>query len=755
MKNFTLVILAAICLLLSPILFAQNFWQHTGAPEGGMAVSMIEADNGDILLGTTEGTFRSADTGANWTLSENGMSSHYNTDLFKHDNGDIYAAGFDRLNGESRLHRSTDNGQTWIEIPGVPAILDPATGPQQWVVVNSSGNLFVGGSSVAPDYRIARSTDNGNNWTVVLSFDLFSFSFITDLEINSNDNIFVGVTGGSSKGLHRSEDNGDSWNKVYSDKVDEIYIDINNDIYIISGNSVLISTDNGDNWTEIYNSNSLPAFFDSPSTVMANANDDIFIGTGIGAGGEGVALSTDGGTSWTFINNGLPGGGVFNFLHVNVLFNHSGGQLLCGFSSFNSELNTAGGIGGVYTSSDNGNNWMESNSGLFAVSFSKVIVHSSGDVFANSSEGRLLHTSDDGASWSDRSPFVGNIALTENQVNGDIFAGGISTLQQSTDLGNSWTEFGGGFFSGHFIAEISINSSGDIFVASNGGIYRSTDNGANWTQVYQGNTQNVFAAPNEYVYMIGLIPGGLYRSTDNGDNWTQLTNGLSGTFVLVLAIAQDNTLYAVDGNGIHRSDDLGDSWVLADNGIPKGSNGSYIFTVYAMETNSAGHIFVGTKYLDTQDAAHYDIFRSLNKGNNWSNLSNGIIGDYSIVNDISIGTDNFAYIAATNGVYRSEFATGIIKEEKIPTPHSFILEQNYPNPFNPSTKIKFSVPQTSYISIKIYDVLGNEITTLVNEELQTGSYQVKFDGSNLSSGVYFYTLKAKKFLNTKKLVLMK
>ena len=756
MKSLTFVVLIAINLLLSPGLFAQNFWQHTDAPEGGMAVSLIEADNGDILLGTTEGTFRSADIGANWTLSENGMSSHYNTDLFKHSNGDIYAAGFDRLYGESRVHRSTDNGQSWTEIPGVPAILDPASDPQQWVVVNSSGNLFVGGSSVAPDYRIARSTDNGNNWTVVLSFDLFSFSIITDLEISSNDNIFVGVTGGSSEGLHLSGDNGNSWSNVYSDKVDKIFIDVNNDIYIISGNNVLISTDNGGNWTEIYNSGSLPAFFDNPSTVMVNANGDIFIGTDIGAGGEGIGRSTDGGTTWTFINNGLPGStGLFNFPSVNVLFNHSDGQLLCGFSSFNSKLSTDGGIGGVYTSSDNGNNWMESNRGLLAVSFSKVMVHSIGDVFAYSSGGHLLHSSDDGTTWSDRSPLAGTMAPAENPANGDIFVGGAGTLQHSTDLGNTWTEYGGGYFSSHIVSGISINSSGDIFVASSAGINRSTDAGGTWILVWTGNVQDVFIAPNGYVYILSLIPGGLYRSADNGDNWTQLTNGISGTFVLVLAIAQDNTLYAVDGNGIFRSDDLGDSWVLADNGIPKGSNGSYIFTVYAMETNSAGHIFVGTKYLDTQDAAHYDIFRSLNKGNNWSNLSNGIIGDYSIVNDISIGTDNFAYIAATNGVYRSEFATGIIKEEKIPTPHSFILEQNYPNPFNPSTKIKFSVPQTSYISIKIYDVLGNEITTLVNEELQTGSYQVKFDGSNLSSGVYFYTLKAKKFLNTKKLVLMK
>jgi len=93
----------------------------------------------------------------------------------------------------------------------------------------------------------------------------------------------------------------------------------------------------------------------------------------------------------------------------------------------------------------------------------------------------------------------------------------------------------------------------------------------------------------------------------------------------------------------------------------------------------------------------------------------------------------------------------------------FVLEQNYPNPFNPSTKIKFTIPSSVIrseekklsVQLKVYDVLGNEVATLVNEKKSAGFYEVVFDASNLSSGIYFYRLVAGSFIQTKKLILLK
>lgn len=85
----------------------------------------------------------------------------------------------------------------------------------------------------------------------------------------------------------------------------------------------------------------------------------------------------------------------------------------------------------------------------------------------------------------------------------------------------------------------------------------------------------------------------------------------------------------------------------------------------------------------------------------------------------------------------------------------YILNQNYPNPFNPSASIKYQIPEMSFVTVKVYDVLGNEISTLVNEEKQMGRYEVEFNAVNLPSGVYFYRLQAGDFIETKKMILMK
>jgi len=88
-------------------------------------------------------------------------------------------------------------------------------------------------------------------------------------------------------------------------------------------------------------------------------------------------------------------------------------------------------------------------------------------------------------------------------------------------------------------------------------------------------------------------------------------------------------------------------------------------------------------------------------------------------------------------------------------PAEFVLNQNYPNPFNPSTTISYFVPKESFVSIKIYDFLGREVTTLVSEMKSTGSYDLRFDASNIPSGTYFYTMTADGYASTKKMVLIK
>jgi hypothetical protein len=112
------------------------------------------------------------------------------------------------------------------------------------------------------------------------------------------------------------------------------------------------------------------------------------------------------------------------------------------------------------------------------------------------------------------------------------------------------------------------------------------------------------------------------------------------------------------------------------------------------------------------------------------------------------------YNTRHNGVFGDNGLVGInpVSNE---IPKSFLLMQNYPNPFNPATSIKFLIPISGFITIKIYDILGKEITSLLSENLQPGTYEVNWNASDYPSGIYFYKLTSGSYIGTKKMVLLK
>jgi hypothetical protein len=95
-----------------------------------------------------------------------------------------------------------------------------------------------------------------------------------------------------------------------------------------------------------------------------------------------------------------------------------------------------------------------------------------------------------------------------------------------------------------------------------------------------------------------------------------------------------------------------------------------------------------------------------------------------------------------------------IKDKNI-LPTEFVLEQNYPNPFNPVTSLQYTIGSRQYVSLKVYDILGREVVTVVNEEKLAGSYEIVFDAPELSSGIYYYRLETNGFSQTKKMILLK
>ena len=144
---------------------------------------------------------------------------------------------------------------------------------------------------------------------------------------------------------------------------------------------------------------------------------------------------------------------------------------------------------------------------------------------------------------------------------------------------------------------------------------------------------------------------------------------------------------------------------------------------------------------------------SSDNGETWNDFDSGLI--YDDVNRLAISESHLFASVNYGGVFRKLNSTTSVYETQNDIPASFDLAQNYPNPFNPNTSIEYSVPSNEYVSLKVYDILGNEIVTLVNEQKEAGNYEVNFDASNFVSGVYIYRLTLGNKYLSKKMILIK
>jgi hypothetical protein len=149
------------------------------------------------------------------------------------------------------------------------------------------------------------------------------------------------------------------------------------------------------------------------------------------------------------------------------------------------------------------------------------------------------------------------------------------------------------------------------------------------------------------------------------------------------------------------------------------------------------------------------VFCSTNNGTSWAPVNIGLT-DTSVYALAISGTDLFAGTEGS-GVWRRPLSEMITSVEHYSSgiPKEFTLAQNYPNPFNPSTSISFSLPTKSFVSLKVFDLIGREVATLVSEEMSAGNYTRQWNAVNMSSGIYFYRLHAGAYRETKKLVLLK
>jgi len=199
-------------------------------------------------------------------------------------------------------------------------------------------------------------------------------------------------------------------------------------------------------------------------------------------------------------------------------------------------------------------------------------------------------------------------------------------------------------------------------------------------------------------------------------------------------------------------------WVVGS-GILKTTDGG---TNWFSQTYEHGYFLSSVNFTDSSNGwavgQYGTIIRTTNGGGNWITQSSGTLSNLT---SAYFPEDILGWAVGYGGTILSTYdgATLVSEQERVLYANNFILFQNYPNPFNPSTKISWQSPVGGWQTLKIYDVLGNEIATLVNEELPAGKYEVEFNPASSirypASGIYFYQLKAGSFIETKKMILIK
>ncbi len=287
------------------------------------------------------------------------------------------------------------------------------------------------------------------------------------------------------------------------------------------------------------------------------------------------------------------------------------------------------------------------------------------------------------------------------------------------------------------------------------GVFSSNDNGVTWVAMNEGLVMSGYAVQTLTVangnLFVGTFSLGVLRYDADNSIWVELPVGYP--FIWALATDADNNIFAAtSGGGVYMSSNNGDNW----NQMNSGLSNMHIYSV---------SVYGNDVYVSTWSGGVYKFVASslakAGKGDSsiqsvpvgsWSSLGMGGIEVSSIMVDEATQT---LYAGTSSGtIYKKvDGVTDVTPSDVVPS--KFGLEQNYPNPFNPSTKIEFSIAEAGMYSVKVFNVLGQEVATVANQDFSAGKFTFNFDASHLTSGIYFYKLVGENVNLTKKMMLLK
>ncbi|HUI28941.1 MAG TPA: T9SS type A sorting domain-containing protein [Candidatus Acidoferrales bacterium] len=369
----------------------------------------------------------------------------------------------------------------------------------------------------------------------------------------------------------------------------------------------------------------------------------------------------------------------------------------------------------------------------------------------------IYRSTDAGVSWDTEAggpdPGGGNPICASPL--GYIVAGGYDQIAVSGDSGQTWsTQYTTYDYTGATVPIMSLafNPSTKTVWAGTYGDGLHQVNGYSWYvsstafgtfQYYQGSSladvHSVFCDSVSGCLFVSFQFGGAERSTDDGQSWSGVS--VSDPFAVVNAWATSGNgdIFIGTWHGVFLSTDHGATFSSTD--TTRLNNNVTVLVIAA-----GNKIYAGT---DTNG-----VFLSTDYGESWEQIDSGLQSRH--VFSLAVGSDGYLYAGTHGGgLYKSTNVVASVKGRAATLPIRFSLSQNYPNPFNPSTKISYGLPKSSFVTLKIYDVLGREVKTLVDERETAGDHAVTFNAGNLPSGVYFYRMTAGNFAETKKLMVIK
>lgn len=695
---------------------------------------------------------KTTDGGITWTRQNVSNVQHHIPNSVFFVNADI---GY--VVGEAGMFLSTTNGGlNWVEKTVWGGIVSPIndvyfiTSQIGWVVSQSA------------EIGLAlKTTDAGQTWELefAVQFTLFRTLFMVDNQF--------GYLGGM--GVYKTTNGGTSWNMTPaspSGSIRDMHFFNANVGLTVGADYIWRTTNGGETWTMVY-----------PGQVNTELFSVSFIDelNGFVSGARGMVLrTTDGGITWNELTN----------IYINIV-------RLDDIHFVNRQIGIVVGDDGgkIFRTNNGGVSWDLIEAGITTV-LRAVDFFDENTGVAVGRYGIIRRTTNAGESWTN--PQVNQ--ATEQLFGLHIFdqtfacAVGENTIVTTTDAGQSWYKqtytYPDWVMGVHFVTRQK-----GFAVGVNGKIYKTTDEGATWIQAATIVPQNILrrvAFANELNGVAVGDLGTIARTTDGGDTWTrvQLSEDYINSFFAISFVNETDGYAAGDGGMILKTMDAGATWIRQasptmhrilgmhfmseDQAAISGAFGQIILTSnlaapdFSTNKNQITFLNVPAGTTRTDSLTVYNsgngILEILNIETTNSYFSITPTSATVLANDSaifivqvsadSVGSQEGELIFNHNGtsspdtvnlsaVIVTNMENGI-QEEFLP--RSIVLHQNYPNPFNPSTMIRFDIPQSSHVTITVFNMMGQKVDVLLDKEMQAGYHSIEWNAEHLSSGIYFYQL---------------